>query len=167
MARARLRDRHQENLKRKLELLKAEQGFEDCEPSTSESRPANVKSEPKDEVEERDEEMPGPRYVSKSIVPQPRARGFLSKSRAVLFCSTSAQAQEIADSVDEYNAALYSPQYVSMDSLEPGTIIVTEEDDLSRLKFAREQVQKSGSRVEVRIAPSSLLQISQIFIREK
>lgn len=28
MARARLRDRHQENLRRKLELLKAEQGVE-------------------------------------------------------------------------------------------------------------------------------------------
>lgn len=57
--------------------------------------------------------------------------------------------EEAADHCDEYNSILYSPQYVSVDSLEPGTIIVSEEDDLSRLKFARLQVQNSGSRVEV------------------
>lgn len=69
-----------------------------------------------------------------------------------MFRSTSSELQENTDYSEEYNSALYSPQYVSQDSLEPGTIIVTEEDDLNRLKFTREQVQNSGSRVEVRIS---------------
>lgn len=60
-----------------------------------------------------------------------------------------AEEQEVVDICEEYNSVLYSPQYVSVDSLEPGTIIASEEDDLSRLKFARLQVQNSGSRVEV------------------
>lgn len=51
MARARLRDRHQENLKRKLELLKAEQGVEETEPTESKSV-IEVKEEPNEEVPE-------------------------------------------------------------------------------------------------------------------
>lgn len=59
MAKARLRDRHQKNLKRKLELLKAEQGFDDSEAqSTSESMPTAVKEEPNEEIVEQEEEAP-------------------------------------------------------------------------------------------------------------
>ena len=49
MARGRLRDRHQENLKKKLELLKAEQGVEENEPSSE----ITVKSEPGDDTENK------------------------------------------------------------------------------------------------------------------
>ncbi|XKL67538.1 hypothetical protein PGB90_003029 [Kerria lacca] len=117
MARARLRDRHQENLKKKLELLKAEQGVERSEHTDStEQKSTKVKIESEEEIMD----------VSRPIQSQ----------------------EETPDIYEEYNSALYSPEYVSVDSLEPGTIIVSEEDDLSRLKFARLQVQSSGSRVE-------------------
>lgn len=47
MARARLRDRHQDNLRRKLEVLKAEQGVEEGEEEADES---NQEEEEKKEV---------------------------------------------------------------------------------------------------------------------
>lgn len=45
MARGRLRDRHQENLKKKLELLKQQQGVEENERIES-----SIKHEPEEEV---------------------------------------------------------------------------------------------------------------------
>lgn len=51
MARGRLRDRHQENLKKKLELLKAEQGVEENEPAET-----AVKSEPGDDAENKSDD---------------------------------------------------------------------------------------------------------------
>ncbi len=47
MARARLRDRHQANLKKKLEMLKAEQGVEENEQLEASS--SGVKIEPSEE----------------------------------------------------------------------------------------------------------------------
>lgn len=52
MARARLRDRHQENLRRKLEVLKAEQGVE-VEAGTEIKQ--ELSSESSDEIEEKSE----------------------------------------------------------------------------------------------------------------
>lgn len=69
--------------------------------------------------------------------------------KLIIFTRTEEEQEEITDHCEDYNSSLYSPQYVSVDSLEPGTIIVSEEDDLNRLKFMRSQVQNSGSRVEV------------------
>ncbi|KAK7580577.1 hypothetical protein V9T40_001206 [Parthenolecanium corni] len=116
VARARLRDRHQDNLKKKLELLKAQQGVE----------PSEQEAESRLEVKAESEEDAAEASCSRSLD----------------------EPEEPTDNCEDYNSALYSPQYVSVDSLEPGTIIVSEEDDLNRLKFTRLQVQSSGSRVE-------------------
>lgn len=48
-----------------------------------------------------------------------------------------------------YEAGGYSPKLLTPDSIEPGTIVVTEEDDLNRLAFARNQVVGSGKKMEV------------------
>ena len=45
MARARLRDRHQENLKKKLNILMAEQGVAKTENESPEKQPNNEESE--------------------------------------------------------------------------------------------------------------------------
>lgn len=48
-----------------------------------------------------------------------------------------------------YENGNYGPRFLSPDELEPGTIVVNEEDDLKRLEFARTQVINSGKKVEV------------------
>lgn len=50
----------------------------------------------------------------------------------------------------DYEACGYSPTYISPNSLEPGTLVVSELDDDKRLTFARVQVQGTGTRIEVR-----------------
>ncbi|KAJ8883407.1 hypothetical protein PR048_015250 [Dryococelus australis] len=132
MARARLRDRHQDNLRRKLEVLKAQQGVaataqnpdeieikEESQPQ-SESDEDDTASEKEEQAEEEEEESQGDQA----------ARAMLSESFA------------------DYESGGYSPQYLSSSQLDPGTIITTEEDDLQRLEYARKQVQGTGSRVE-------------------
>lgn len=48
-----------------------------------------------------------------------------------------------------YQAGGYSPKFLNAEDIEPGTIVVTEEDDTKRLEFARMQVVDSGKKVEV------------------
>lgn len=48
-----------------------------------------------------------------------------------------------------YEAGGYSPVFLGIEDIEPGTIVVAEEDDSKRLEFARLQVQGSGKKVEV------------------
>lgn len=50
-----------------------------------------------------------------------------------------------------YEAGGYSPKLLSPDELEPGTIVVSEEDDNKRLEFARMQVLGTGKKVEVSV----------------
>lgn len=121
MARARLRDRHQENLRRKLELLKAEQGVE-REPGTE------IKQEPV--VDSSDNELDKPikeESEGSEIDEEQVANTMLSESFA------------------DYDSGQYSPQYLNLSDLEPGTLITAEEDDEKRLAFARLQVQQGSS----------------------
>lgn len=48
-----------------------------------------------------------------------------------------------------YEAGGYSPKLLRAEEVEPGTIVVTEEDDVKRLEFARLQVTGAGKKVEV------------------
>lgn len=69
---------------------------------------------------------------------------------------TSDAEQEARNIIEEcaadYEACGYSPAYISPNSLELGTLIVTELDDNKRLTFARLQVQGTGTRIEVSIS---------------
>lgn len=68
-------------------------------------------------------------------------------------CSSQDAEDAANDMLNEYFAAYeaggYSPKLLSPNELEPGTIVVTEEDDLKRLEFARLQVVGTGKKVEV------------------
>lgn len=127
MARARLRDRHQENLRQKLQVLKAEQAvaaFVDTE---------HVTPTRSSRIEPKQEEAGSSRTLDE---------------------------EENNDEVEDHEAALlnecfasyengaYSPKFLSPEQLEPGTIVVSEEDDLKRLEFARTHVINSGKKIE-------------------
>ncbi|KAJ8932562.1 hypothetical protein NQ318_011204 [Aromia moschata] len=130
MARARLRDRHQESLRRKLQVLKAEQAV--TAPQANEDQLANVedsttnlKSEPK----------PGTSHEDDPVSDNERAE-------------EDAANEMLNEYFDAYEAGGYSPKFLTPEDVEPGTIVVTEEDDLKRLEYARLQVVGSGKKVE-------------------
>lgn len=132
MARARLRDRHQENLRQKLEVLKAEQAVASAstEPEPQLAVPA-VKNEP--------EPTPG------TSQDEPESR---EGSEAENEAAEDPGIALINESFTAYESGGYSPRLMLADELEPGTIVVAEDDDWKRLGFARLQVSNSGRKVE-------------------
>lgn len=70
----------------------------------------------------------------------------------LLLVSSDAE-QEARNIIEEcsadYEVCGYSPVYISPNSIELGTLVVSEEDDNKRLTFARLQVQGTGTRIEV------------------
>lgn len=131
MARARLRDRHQENLRKKLEVLIAEQGVARTE---SEAEGSQVPSEHSVKHEE------------------PPANTATEKSED----SHSEEEQEAANPADdllsesfcEYESGGYSPKYIPYSQLEPGTLVTLEEEDTQRLEYARNQVLSTGRKIQ-------------------
>nr|CAD7404390.1 unnamed protein product [Timema cristinae] len=125
MARARLRDRHQENLRRKLEVLKAQQGVaaavaeqaEREKETQSDSESSTSSPSEEENIQDQDDEGQA-------------AHAMLTESFA------------------EYESGGYSPQYLGSSQLDPGTLVTAEEDDLQRLEYARKVVQGTGTRVE-------------------
>ena len=131
IARARLRDRHAANLKRKLELLKAQQGLIDTEASTS--SPA-VKEEPRDGEgdeggAEEDLRPPGEEDAEDS-----------AEDREVEEAE-QAEKDMLEPCLVAYDSGRYSPVYLQPSQVEPTQLIYTEEDDEERLEFARARVQ--------------------------
>ena len=122
IARARLRDRHQENLTHKLEVLKAQQGLV---AAREEEEPAEVKKEP--ESEEEEEEMPS---TSAQAVEEEVDEDS---------CSNQAERDLLEPCLEAYESGRYSPVYLK--SMEPGQLVYTEDEDLERLEYARARVQ--------------------------
>ncbi|XP_069361710.1 splicing factor Cactin [Maniola hyperantus] len=148
MARARLRDRHQENLRRKLQLLKREQGVQPAEPG-SEAQGSQT-PEPKAEAgpSEADKEQSAPE-------PEDTERN-------------EGAEEEEAWSVSQYTAGNYSPQYLGPGALEPGTLLTEAEEDAQRLAFLRARLHAAAataasihaaallaSQAEVPVAPGA------------
>ncbi|XP_018564952.1 cactin [Anoplophora glabripennis] len=135
MARARLRDRHQESLRRKLQVLKAEQAVTLPQPNEIHANAVGETSvEPKPGTSMEDD------HVSEN----------------------EGNEEDVANDMlnecfNAYQAGGYSPKFLNPDDIEPGTIVVTEEDDVKRLEFARMQVVDSGKKVENVITKEELL----------
>ncbi|GLH02384.1 Cactin [Gryllus bimaculatus] len=130
MARARLRDRHQDSLRRKLEVLKAQQGVAE-EPTGTELSPDDIK-----------QEIPGPSTAPDSEEEEE------DQEQEHATAADQVAIDMLSESFADYESGGYSPQYLSANQLDPGTFVTTEEDDIQRLAFARAQVQGTGSRVE-------------------
>jgi hypothetical protein len=141
MARARLRDRHQDNLKMKLELLKREQ---------EEQFVKTEEIENSDEVATNDQKnVPQPgsskefahhQEPSTSKVPIETDE---DSQGASSHCSTDHGTRE-TDLLQEcfklYEKGNYSPKYLKPSDVEPGTEILTEEQNMLRLDELRAKV---------------------------
>lgn len=122
MARARLRDKHQEILRQKLEILKQEQlqmtgenlKIENNEPSTSNHQfkiPMEINENKKDEIssEEEEEEITQEEFL-------------------------------LNETKNLYEQGNYSPIYLSLNDLENGILLITTEEDEQNLENLRNSV---------------------------
>ncbi|XP_055604371.1 splicing factor Cactin [Uranotaenia lowii] len=127
MARARLRDRHQENLRSKLELLKKEQEMsvkkeEDFDPEAGPSGAGpsgSTKMEPIDETSRDSSSQSGAEQVQEE---------------------ENFEDEVLNECFELYKKGSYEPKYISDKDLEPGVEIVSEEKDEEVLDLLRQKV---------------------------
>ncbi|KAK2490519.1 hypothetical protein MC885_021110 [Smutsia gigantea] len=145
MARARLRERHQDVLRQKLYKLKQEQGVE------SEPLFPILKQEPQSpshslEPEEPAPTPPGP--SSEGGAAEPEAEGGAppegeAEGEAVLM-----EEDLIQQSLDDYDAGKYSPRLLTAHELPLDAHVLEPEEDLQRLQLSRQQLQVTGDASE-------------------
>ncbi|OQV12009.1 Cactin [Hypsibius exemplaris] len=123
IARVRLREKHQENLQRKLVELKKEQGIKD------EDRLL----------------MPPPQ-----LMPVPASTSTQEPSTSAAFPSQPVpadafQSDEEQQRIAEYHAGQYSPTLIPFGDIDVVVELVEPEDDMRKLQMSRSQVMKTGS----------------------
>ena len=125
IARVRLREKHQENLQRKLAELKEEQGI-------------------KDEEERLLMPPPPPLPIASgsgtASVPLPAAEPLATESSHEDF-----QTDEEQQRIQEYTSGQYSPTYIPFGDIDVQVELVEVEDDLRRLQMSRSQLARTGS----------------------
>ncbi|CAG0898222.1 unnamed protein product, partial [Cyprideis torosa] len=140
MARTRLRERHQEGLKKKLERLREQQALL---PSTSfAATDAPVEAPP---VPEEEEAKGGPLAEREEEV------GEEDEDELEEGEGDGGDDDPVKTSLKEYVSGSYSPKCVRPEELEPGTILIDPDEDFKRLEYARGEVLKKGKKIEVRV----------------
>ena len=152
IARARLRDRHQGILKKKLELLKAQQGLAETmtikqEPDDEQPVPSTSHDDDADaattgaaaEEEDEDEED-----VDKEV-------SAIAKSEDG--GSVHDEIDLIQPCIDAYDNGRYSPVYLKTSQIEQGVLVVSELDDSQHLEYARAKVQGRALGIDESAAP--------------
>jgi len=122
LARARLRDKHSESLRRKLELLKNEQGIG----SPDQDQEAMEDEEVKEEDFEIDDHVENQEEIKTDSADE-----------------TTVDNTPLLD----YATGSYSPQYLSQEDLEPGTIVMTDKEEENKREMDQRAASK-GSRVD-------------------
>ncbi|XP_020649868.2 splicing factor Cactin [Pogona vitticeps] len=145
MARARLRERHQDVLRQKLYKLKQEQGVE------SEPLFPIIKKEPSSpgescskraEAEEGTSAQPGPSLAESGTEPESEAKTE-GEGEAVLI-----EEDLIQQSLDDYDAGKYSPRLLTSHELPFDAHVVEADEDFQRLLLSRQQLQVTGDATE-------------------
>ncbi|XP_071584221.1 splicing factor Cactin isoform X2 [Heliangelus exortis] len=151
MARARLRERHQDVLRQKLYKLKQEQGVE------SEPLFPIIKQEPTSPSDRLDPE--------ESIVAQP---GPSSEPEAEQDAETKGEAEGeavlmeedlIQQSLDDYDAGKYSPRLLGTNELPFDAHVLEAEEDTHRLLLLRQQLQVTGTCIRSFPTPSCITKL--------
>ncbi|XP_036597971.1 cactin-like [Trichosurus vulpecula] len=145
MARARLRERHQDVLRQKLYELKQEQGVERESLSPILKKKPSSPSE-RSEPEERNQAELGPSSSGASEGPEAegeaRAKGEIKRE------AVSMEEDLIQQSLDDYDAGKYSPRLLTTHELPFDVHVVESEEDLQRLLLSRQQLQVTGDASE-------------------
>ena len=139
LARARLRDKHSENLRKKLEMLKAEQNKEEALYSQ------DPEIEPSKESVDSAQNSPIPGPSKHSTEDEDETAGGLLQYPKKKRDEESAVIEE--SSTKEYAVGCYSPIYIPEADLDLGTIIVTEDEEFAKRKMDQSRALQ-GSKVE-------------------
>ncbi|KAL8177684.1 UNVERIFIED_CONTAM: hypothetical protein K2H54_016298 [Gekko kuhli] len=144
MARARLRERHQDVLRQKLYKLKQEQGVE-SEPlfpiiKKEPTSPVAGGSSSRAEAEESAPPQAGPSSAGGEAEGETKAEG---EGEAVLM-----EEDLIQQSLDDYDAGKYSPRLLTSHELPFDAHVVEADEDLQRLLLSRQQLQVTGDASE-------------------
>ena len=129
MARARLRDRHQENLRKKLELLKKEQ----------------IKEEAASDSDDDSLSAPGPSGLKGNVEEIKKYESDEASQDSIH--SGSSKEKEIVEEVDLLDECFelfkkgnYEPKLLPISDLETGTNFITSEQDEDRIEYLRKKV---------------------------
>ncbi|KAM6217598.1 splicing factor Cactin [Rhynchocyon petersi] len=144
MARARLRERHQDVLRQKLYKLKQEQG---------------VESEPLFPILKTEPPSPGHSLEPEEAAPAPSPPGPSAEGAAETVEGTVAEAEGegeavlmeedlIQQSLDDYDAGRYSPRLLTAHELPLDAHVLEPDEDLQRLLLSRQQLQVTGDASE-------------------
>ncbi|CAH0713039.1 unnamed protein product, partial [Brenthis ino] len=131
MARARLRDRHQQNLRRKLQLLKREQGVQPAPAAAASSAAASSAAASSAAADDDDDAAAGSQEPVEKTEPEdapaapPEGEPESSDSEAEAWGAA------------QYAAGGYSPRPLPAAALEPGTLLLDARDDERRLAYLR------------------------------
>lgn len=152
IARARLRDRHGANLKRKLEMLKAQQGLIDtAAAAAAAATDANrlIKIEPNADGDDADTEHPSTSrnnedgdHAARPDADDDDDDGGDDEEEGV--GHDRIENDMLEPCIIAYDSGRYSPVYLESGQIEPTQLIYSEEDDEARLEFARARVQGRG-----------------------
>eukprot|EP00092_Neocalanus_flemingeri_P031406 GFUD01034111.1.p1 GENE.GFUD01034111.1~~GFUD01034111.1.p1 ORF type:complete len:739 (-),score=252.87 GFUD01034111.1:127-2343(-) len=138
-ARGRLRDRHQENLRSKLAQLKAEQAEKQAEVEGIEGIAMEIVKSRSPSVEAS---ARGSR--ASSVASEKGGSGSGSGSGAE---SQDEWEVELNSCLNDFRSGAYSPVYIEMGELPPGTVTFLEEEDLAKRNFDQGKALQ-GAKVE-------------------
>ena len=137
LARARLKDKHRENLTGKLEMLKAEQTKEELIYNSKEPEVASAESSVKN--------SPLPETSKQTSEDEDETAGGLLQYPKKMREDPEEEVEET--STQEYLNGNYSPVYITEADLELGSIIATEEEEYSKRKMDQRKALQ-GAKVE-------------------
>ena len=153
-ARGRLKDKHKENLKNKLAQLKAEQFEKQAEMEEIEG------IEGVHSTEDMETEAGGSRSRSASR-PGSRAGSVGSGEEQE---ETQQWELDLNHSLSEFRAGCYSPTYIRLEDLPPGTVTFLEEEDNVRRNFDQQKALQ-GSKVRITKSEISVRELTRTLFR--
>ncbi|XP_039759539.1 cactin [Pararge aegeria] len=135
-ARARLRDRHQDNLRRKLQLLKREQGVQPADAPGADTADAPGA----DTADAPDADAPGS--------PSPELKAEAGPAEDGEAADEAERAEDEAWGVAQYAAGNYSPEYLGPAALEPATLLTEAREDEQRLAYLRARLHAAAASAQ-------------------
>ncbi|XP_047475617.1 cactin-like [Penaeus chinensis] len=155
-ARARLRERHRDNLKKKLEMLKAEQGVKEEEEEednipeeADESEDSSSDEEPMKEVKVKEEVEEDGNHSEHETEESTKEKNKETEEEDGDEWDSGCEGDSaIHSAISLYNAGRYSPRLIKEKKLEPGTVVMDESEDMQRILWARQRVVNAGQGVE-------------------
>ncbi|XP_045400738.1 cactin [Lemur catta] len=154
MARARLRERHQDVLRQKLYKLKQEQGVE-SEPLFPILRQEPQSPSPSLGPEDAPPTPPGPSSEGGPVEPEGDGAAPPAEAEAEAEGEGEGEGEAvlmeedlIQQSLDDYDAGKYSPRLLTAHELPLDAHVLEPDEDLQRLQLSRQQLQVTGDASE-------------------